>query len=207
MAVELPSGEDEAAARTVIEQAGTALIERRGDIPATFVAQFYGYAVPEDVVRYAAADLADLAEQAFDFLGERAPGAPKIRCHTLRLQGGGVHKTLTVVEIVNDDMPFLVDSVMGELADRRLDVRLVVHPVFGVRRQRGKLTGLGAAGATDSARESFIHIHLDAVENAAACADIVRALQSVLTEVRLAVQLKPKITTIMICDYGKMKIP
>jgi len=188
MAVELPSGEDEATARTVIEQAGTALIERRGDIPATFVAQFYGYAVPEDVVRYAAADLADLAERAFDFLGERAPGAPKIRCHTLRLQGGGVHKTLTVVEIVNDDMPFLVDSVMGELADRRLDVLLVVHPVFGVRRQRGKLTGLGAAGATDSARESFIYIHLDAVENAAACADIVRALQSVLTEVRLAVQ-------------------
>ncbi len=188
MAVELPGSEHESAARIVIEQARVALSERRGDIPATFVAQLYGQAVPEDVVRYAATELAELAERAFDFLGQRAPGAPKIRCDTLQLQAGGVHKALTVVEIVNDDMPFLVDSVMAELAERRLDVWLVVHPVFGVRRQQGKLVALGAAGVADSARESFIHIHLDAIEDAAACADIVRALQSVLNEVRLAVQ-------------------
>ncbi len=188
MTVELAGSEEEAAARTVIDQARAALSERRGDIPATFVERLYGHAVPEDVLRYAAADLADLAEQAFDFLVERTPGAPKIRCDTLTLQAGGVHKTLTVVEIVNDDMPFLVDSVMGELADRRLDVRLVVHPVFGVLREQGKLITVGAAGAADSACESFIHIHLDAIEDAATCAAIVRALQNVLNEVGLAVQ-------------------
>ena len=43
---------------------------------------------------------------------------------------------MTVIEIVNDDMPFLVDSVMGELAERRLEVRLVAHPVLGVARDR-----------------------------------------------------------------------
>jgi glutamate dehydrogenase len=188
MAVEHPGSEEEAAARAAIEQAGAALAARRNDIPATFVAQLYAHAVSEDVARYAAADLAELAERAFDFLGERAPGAPKIRCDTLRLQAGGTHKALTVVEIVNDDMPFLVDSVMGELADRRLDVHLVVHPVFGVRRQQGKLAAIGAAGAADSARESFIHIHVDAIEDEAVCAAIVRALQAVLKDVRLAVQ-------------------
>ncbi len=188
MTVELPGIENETAARTVIEQAGSSLAARRTDIPATFVAQLYSHAVPEDVVRYAAADLADLAEQAFDFLGDRTPGTPKIHCDTLQLQASGVHKTLTVIDIVNDDMPFLVDSVLGELADRRLDVRLVVHPVFGARRKQGKLIALAAAGAADTARESFIQIHLDAIEDATVCADIVRALQSVLTEVRLAVQ-------------------
>jgi glutamate dehydrogenase len=188
MAVELPGSEEEAAARAVIEQAGAALGQRRNDIPATFVAQLYAHAVPEDVVRYAGGDLAELAERAFDFLGERPPGTPKIRCDTLRLQASGLHKSISVIELANDDMPFLVDSVMGELADRRLDVHLVVHPVFGARRQQGKLAALGAAGAADSARESFIHIHVDAIEDEAARAAIVRALQAVLNEVRLAVQ-------------------
>ena len=56
-------------------------------------------------------------------------------------------------------MPFLVDSVMGELAERRLDVRLVAHPVFGVRRDGNKLTALDAPDAGGK-RESFISIHL-----------------------------------------------
>jgi glutamate dehydrogenase len=188
MPVELPGSEEEAAAHAVIAQAGAVLGARRSDVTATFLAQLYAHAVPEDVVRYAAADLADLAERAFDFLGERAPGAPKIRCETVRLQSGDVHKRFSVIEIANDDMPFLVDSVMGELANRRLDVRLVVHPVFGVRRQQGQLIALGATGAAGSTRESFIHIHIDAIEDEAVRAEIVRALQAVLNEVRLAVQ-------------------
>jgi glutamate dehydrogenase len=46
-----------------------------------------------------------------------------------------------VIEIVNDDMPFLVDSVMSELAERGLDVRLVAHPSYRSRATKsGKLT-------------------------------------------------------------------
>src|SRR5260221_4074239 len=135
MAVELPgSGEDDAA-RIVIEQAGTSLGPRRRGIPATFIARLYGRAVPEDVVCYGAEDLSALAERAYDFIAGRAPGAPKIRCETVPLAASADRKAVTVVEIVNDDMPFLVDSVMGEIADRRLDVRLVAHPMFGVRRK------------------------------------------------------------------------
>src|SRR3972149_21038 len=110
MAVELPASEEESAARATIAQAGTALSQRRGDIPASFVAQLYGRAVPEDVVRYGAADLGRLAERAFDFLAERQPGVPKIRCETVTLTASGERKAVAVIEIVNDDMPFLVDS-------------------------------------------------------------------------------------------------
>ncbi len=107
----------------------------------------------------------------------------------MALPGGADRKAVTVIEIVNDDMPFLVDSVMGELAERRFDVRLVAHPVFGVKRTAaGKLTALHAADAGDGARESFIHIHVDPVEDQAQRAAAVDALQSVLNEVRLAVQ-------------------
>jgi glutamate dehydrogenase len=188
MAVELSGSDDEAAARLVIEQAGAALCARRKEIPATFVAQLFAHAVPEDVVTYAAADLAYLAERAYDFLAERPSGAAKIRCDTLQLRASHPSKSTSVIEIANDDMPFLLDSVMGELAERRLDVRLVVHPVFGVRRQQGKLVAIGATSDADTVRESFIHIHIDAIESDAACAEIVEVLRRILADVRLAVQ-------------------
>src|SRR5665811_2011375 len=174
MAVEFPASEHENAARAVIEDAA-ALGTRRSDIPPAFVAQLYARAVADDVLCYAAADLAELAARAFDFVKDRPPGAPKIRCETVALKESGERKAVSVIEIVNDDMPFLVDSVMGELADHRLDVRLVSHPVFGVRREDGRLIALGAADAAASARESFIHIHLELIEDEATRASIVRA--------------------------------
>ncbi len=187
MGDEFPASEHENAARAVIEQAGAALNARRSDIPATFVAQLYARSVADDVLCYAAADLAELAERAFDFLKERQPGAPKIRCDTVALKELGERKSVSVIEIVNDDMPFLVDSVMGEISERRLNVQLVAHPVFGVRRDGVKLVALGA-NAAGGARESFIHIHLEPIAEEAARADIVRALESLLGEVRLSVQ-------------------
>jgi glutamate dehydrogenase len=188
MAVEAPVSENENAARYVIKQAGATLAARRSDVPADFVAQLYTRAVAEDVLCYASADLADVAERAFDFLKERQPGAPNIRCETVVLKESGERKSVSVIEIINDDMPFLVDSVMGEIAERRLNVQLVAHPVFVVRRDGAKLVALGAADAADSARESFIHIHVEPIVEDAARADIVRALAGVLGEVRLAVQ-------------------
>ncbi len=188
LAAELPGSKEEGAVRTYLEQAGSALAGRRSDIPASFVAQLYARAVPEDVLRYALTDLAELGERAYDFLQERQPGTPKIRCETVRLESSDERKSISVIEIDNDDMPFLVDSVMGELADRRLELRLVAHPVFGVRRDGGKLVALGAADDASKARESFIHIHLEPIEDIAARVELVRALEAVLAEVKLAVQ-------------------
>ena len=188
MAVEFPASEHESAVRAVIEQAGAALAARRSDIPASFIAQLYARAVAEDVLCYAAADLAELAERAFDFFKVRQPGTPKIRCETMALKELGERKSVSVIEIANDDMPFLVDSVMGEIGERRLNVQLVAHPVFGVRRDGAQLVALDAIDGAGSARESFIHIHLEPIADQAVRADIVRALAGVLGEVRLAVQ-------------------
>ena len=187
MVAELPAREEESAARAAIDEAGAVLARRRLDIPRTFVAQLYGRCVPEDVLRYGAEDLAALAERAYDFMAQRTPGAPKIRCETVPLTASGGRKAISVVEIVNDDMPFLVDSVTGEIAERHFDLRLVAHPVIGVRRKSGKLVALGEPAAQQN-RESFIHLHLLQVVNDIACSDLVSALQTLLGEVRVAVQ-------------------
>ena len=182
----LASGSSErTAARATIEEAGAALVRRRVEIPAGFIEQLYSRVVPEDVARYGPDDLATLAARAYDFMAERKPGAPKIRCETIKLEHSADSNSVTVVEIVNDDMPFLVDSVMGEITERKPEIRLVAHPVFGVRRTGTKLSAIDAPNAVDT-RESFIHIHLAPIPDDA-CGELVRALQNVLGEVRLAV--------------------
>jgi len=187
------------AARATIDEAGAALARRRGEIPPGFIEQLYGRVVPEDVARYGPDDLATLAARAYDFMAERKPGTPKIRCETLKLQHSADRNSVTVVEIVNDDMPFLVDSVMGEITERRLDVRLVAHPMFGVRRSDNRLTGIDAPDAAN-VRESFILVHLSSIADDA-CVELVRALEIVLGEVRLAVQdwrpMRDRVTSIV----------
>jgi glutamate dehydrogenase len=182
----LASGSSErTAARATIEEAGAVLVRRRVEIPTGFIEQLYGRVVPEDVARYGPDDLATLAARAYDFMTERKPGAPKIRCETIELEHSADRNSVTVVEIVNDDMPFLVDSVMSEIAERKPEIRLVAHPVFGVRRTGTKLNAIDAPNAADT-RESFIHIHLAPIPDDT-CGELVRALQAVLGEVRLAV--------------------
>ena len=75
LVVEHPGNEQEAAARTVIVEAGLALSARRSDIPKTFVAQLYARVVPDDIVHYGAEDFAVLAERAYDYVKQRQPGA------------------------------------------------------------------------------------------------------------------------------------
>ncbi len=187
MADEIPGSEEEGLSRAALTQAGDLLHGRRRDIPAGFVAQIYQRAVPEDVVAYDPVELAALAERAFDFLIERKPGIPKIRCETVQLHEAGEHKQVTVVEVVNDDMPFLVDSVMGELADRKFDIHLAAHPVIGVRREGDRLTALAGPDAPNHARESLIHVHIETITDPAVLAELYHALEVVLKEVRLAV--------------------
>ena len=187
MAVERPGSGKENAAGAGLAQAGAALSRRRANIPAGFIEQLYGRVVPDDLARYAPDDLAALAERSYDFIADRAPGTPKIRCDTVELTASGDNNRVTVVEIINDDMPFLFDSVMGEIADRKLDVHLVAHPRFGTRRAGSKLTALGLP-ETGGSRESFIQIHLAPIVDEPARAELVRALSAVLDEVMLAVQ-------------------
>ena len=97
-------------------------------------------------------------------------------------------KNTSIVEVLNDDMPFLVDSVMAELNERRLDVRLVAHPVLEVTRdENGDFIGLGAASdVLTSRRESFIHVHIERLEDEAAD-ELIVALHNVLADIRSAV--------------------
>jgi glutamate dehydrogenase len=177
------SRSDDQAGAALIEAATGALAERKPDIPTDFLAKLFGLAAPEDLQRYTAAELADAAEQAWAFLAQRGPGAPKIR-----FEPSAALRGVSVLEIVNDDMPFLVDSIVGELNRRGLGIRLFVHPVFAVERDSaGRLAGFDGGRASGARRESFIHFDLDGIEEAKKRAEVVQALTSILADVRVCV--------------------
>src|ERR1700719_1502224 len=181
---DFPLNADDSAGQALIAAASAALAKRRNDIPATFLAELLGSAVPDDLRCYGPDELAAIAERSWSLLAARKAGAPKIG-----FEPAPVTRTVTVLDIINDDMPFLLGSVVGELNQRGLDIRLLVHPVFAVERDSaGTLTAFKGAAKDGGRHESFIHIHIEGVAEAARRAEIVRALEDILAQVRVAVQ-------------------
>jgi len=181
---DIPRSADDYAGVALIDAATLLLAKRKSAIPDDFLAKLFGLVVPEDLARYTADELAGIAERSWSFLGERKAGTPKIR-----FEPAAASRDVSILEIVNDDMPFLVDSVVGEINHRGLDIRLFVHPVFIVERNdAGALVNFRASRTVGGQRESFIHIHVDGVEDAAQRAEIVRALEAILADVRVCVQ-------------------
>src|SRR4051812_23139469 len=145
MAVEQHAGREEEQVAALLVASAGALLESQGTgAPKAFVDALFGQTMPEDVVRYDGREVAALAEAAWAFLAERKPGAPKIRLESPADAGDDHLRSISVLEIINDDMPFLVDSVLGELADRSVEVLLVAHPVISVTRDAaGRVKSFG----------------------------------------------------------------
>jgi glutamate dehydrogenase len=76
-----------------------------------FIALFYDNVDPEDLADRAPEDLYGAAMAQLTFARAFASGTPKLRVYNPRTEEHGWSSPHTVIEIVNDDMPFLVDSV------------------------------------------------------------------------------------------------
>ena len=113
-------------------------------------------AAPEDLSRYEARELAALAEDAWAFLRTASRARRRSASSRAPVRSAPERiKSVSIIEIVNDDMPFLLDSVLGELTEQGLDVRLVVHPIFTVERdQTGALIALPRRRDRRSARRA-----------------------------------------------------
>ncbi len=146
-------------------------------------------------------DLARLATDAFAAIAEKPAHGHKVAASRMRMampgareSGAAGHRQVLRIEVLNDDMPFLVDSVVGEIHARGLQVALVLHPVFKTERTpRGRLKailGPGDRNWDDGTQESYICI-LVSPEPEAEPAEIERtveeALSSILHDVRRVV--------------------
>jgi glutamate dehydrogenase len=153
-----------------------------------FVAAYFGQVDPEDLAERELADLYGAALSHWNFARQRETGRARLRVLNPSIAEHGWQSTHTVVEIVNDDMPFLVDSVTMEVNRHGLTLHLIIHPLVAVRRDPGgALTGVEAEDAPVERRESFIHVEIDRIVDPARLAALAADLERVLADVRLAV--------------------
>src|SRR5262249_54831186 len=149
----------------------------------TFFAALYRNAPPEDVTRYAPESLAALADLAFEKTATRKSGETLV--HVLPFQStrdDGSERTETLLIAVNDDMPFLFDSLVGELMAQSIRVHALFHPIIPT--ERG---AQGARGSGPAVRESLIVLALDLLGEEQR-KNVETGARRVLREVKLAVR-------------------
>ena len=150
-----------------------------------FIRAFYANVASDDIAESAPEDLFSAALSALNFAAKRAPGAPKVRVCNPEIEEHGWQSPHTIIDIVNDDMPFLVDSVTAELARQDVAVHLVIHPVMRIERDAsGKLLAIGKSGA---AAESIMQLRVAQAASPARMEEIKARLLAVLADVRAAV--------------------
>ena len=136
----------------------------------------------EDVAERDVLDLYGAVRSLWQFAASREPGQPKVRVFNPSVEEHGWQSTHTVVEIVNDDMPFLVDSLQMEIHRQQLTLHFIAHPILAVRRD-----GAARAAAGEERRESMMHVEVDRIADPARRNALAAAAARVLGDVRTVV--------------------
>ncbi|KDN74597.1 NAD-glutamate dehydrogenase [Streptomyces olindensis] len=168
----------------------------------TFLQRYYLHTAPEDLTDRDPVDVFGAAVSHYRLAENRPQGTANVRVHTPTVEENGWTCSHSVVEVVTDDMPFLVDSVTNELTRQGRGIHVVIHPQFVVRRDvTGKLIEVlptpatGAGGLPHDAHvESWIHVEIDRETDRADLKQITADLLRVLSDAREAVE-----------DWGKMR--
>ena len=114
---------------------------RRGSRPA-FARRLFERVADKDLAAAPAEQRAAAAVSLLAFARRRLPGVAKVRVFNPTAADHGFESRHTIVQIVNDDMPFLVNSIANELNRREITVHLLAHPVIaGAARPRRRPPG------------------------------------------------------------------
>ncbi len=162
---------------------GKSLLAGQPERAAFFEALFAG-APPEDVTRYTAASLAELAAHVYEHSERRKPGETRVELFQFRAEGDNIVRTETVLLAVNDDRPFLFDSLIGEISAQGARTHALFHPIVTVTRDAD-----GARAASGGTlRESMIVLILEPVMSQERQAALIKGAGDVFNQVRLAVR-------------------
>jgi glutamate dehydrogenase len=153
---------------------------------AHFITRFYAKMPTPDFIRLDVKNAVAIAKNAFEFIAARDGDKPKIRIFTPDKNLNGYETKYTVIELLNDDMPFLVDSLTMELSRLGLIIHETIHPIFRVSRdKKGNLSAIGDKGQKN---ESLIHFEISALPEGLDSAGLKAGLENVLGHIRVSVE-------------------
>ncbi|MFF0395222.1 NAD-glutamate dehydrogenase [Streptomyces sp. NPDC005248] len=200
-------------AGTGAEGIGAGQDERPGqEVLLSYLQRYYLHTAAEDIAGRDPVDVFGAASSHYRLAENRPQGTANVRVHTPTVEENGWTSSHSVVEVVTDDMPFLVDSVTNELSRQGRGIHVVIHPQIVVRRDvTGKLievlaegNGLSAAPQArksadgtketgtalphDAVVESWIHVEIDRETDRSDLKQIAENLLRVLSDVRETVE-------------------
>ncbi len=187
------SSQPEISATERIDAAAALASSQPGDVLAEgfehFVRHYYAGVSDEDLLEREPTELCGAARAHLNFAENRAAGRPALRVYNPERATDGWQSSRTVIEIVNDDMPFLVDSVRMLCDERGLTTYLIIHPQVAARRAAdGALLELHCGAPDGAAAESLLHVEIARLSEPGDRDALATAIRAVLDDVRAAVQ-------------------
>ena len=160
----------------------------------TLIDRFYHHVSQEEKGARDPQQLAAAASSMAELSSGRAPGTAAVRVLNPTAETDGWSSRHTVVQVVVEDMPFIVDSVLGEVARHGFGVHQLLHPQMVVDGS-GTILDVDPLDVEDGQQvESWVQVEIDRVPSEEARANLQADLQRVLTDVRRAV-----------ADWGAMR--
>ncbi|MDP2334786.1 MAG: NAD-glutamate dehydrogenase [Reyranella sp.] len=171
-----------------LDAISAAALQAGGDEAARFARRLFERVADKDLAAAPPEQRAAIARALLGFARRRLPGIAKVRVFNPTEADHGFESRHSVIHVVNDDMPFLVDSIANELNRREIAVHLLAHPVLTVRRDLdGDLLDFGPEAEGRARVESMMHIEIDRQAEPGQLDELGSAVSRVLAEVRLAV--------------------
>jgi len=163
-----------------------------------------GHALPGETRDFTREGEREAAEFLAGVAGRRRKGEVAL---AIQSTGGEAGRRRMRIAIVNDDMPFLVDSVTNAMAGHQLTIHRLLHPVVCVNRDKdGLLLDVESLCGDESRRESMMYIELDRAD-ARDRQELARELRAVLADVRSAVRDWPQLQAAMRKDAAAAPDP
>ncbi|GAB7193270.1 NAD-glutamate dehydrogenase [Kineococcus sp. NUM-3379] len=188
----------------VAEQSGSALLAAcaalpspAGDLPGglssrealeALLARYYAHTPDEDLSARPPAEHGAALLSHLQTGTRRPPGTTTVRVHGPEAAG---RSRRSAVEVVTDDMPFLVDSVTAEITRQGLAIHQLVHPQLCVVRDAGgtlQRVVTGPDTETGCQGESWIRVEIDRIDDPGRLAALEASLRGVLADVHAAVR-------------------
>jgi glutamate dehydrogenase len=156
-----------------------------------FEARLLDGALPGELEGLEEGERAEAARYVAETAAIRPPGKPQIRLETYLDE----ERRQMRLAVVNDDRPFLVDSIAAAIAAHDIAIYRIIHPVIPVERDaEGKLISIG-----NGQRESMIYIEMERGDARTRRA-LIGEIEQSLEQVRSAVEDWPALQAAMALD-------
>ncbi|MEM8695041.1 MAG: NAD-glutamate dehydrogenase domain-containing protein [Pseudomonadota bacterium] len=153
-------------------------------------------ALPGETDNFSGAEALKAARFVAATAAERLPGMAEVRLESITDDTG---RRFMRMAIVNDDMPFIVDSITGAVGAHGLTVLRLLHPIIPVTRDdRHHVVAFGRE-SEDARRESLVYLEIDRAD-ARTRLDLLNDIHQVLLDVRAAVRDWPELQDRMRVD-------